>query len=61
MSMLKREKKAVAEFAKQIRLDLSFIRLARQGAQDQLDRINTKQQAIETRLQNLEDYLEVDS
>jgi len=61
MSMTKREKKAVREFAEQIRLDLGFIRLARQGAQDQLDKINTKQQSIETRLQNLENYLEVDS
>jgi hypothetical protein len=56
--MTKREKKAVAEFAKQVRIDLSFIRLARQGAQDQLDNINGKQQAIETRLQNLEDYFD---
>jgi len=61
MSMTKREKKAVREFAEQIRLDLGFIRLARQGAQDQLDKINTKQQSIETRLQNLENYLEVES
>lgn len=59
MSMLKRERKAVAEFAKQIRIDLEFIRQARQKAQDQLDNINAKQQAIETRLQNLEDYLDV--
>ena len=61
MSMTKREKSAVKEFAKQVRLDLGFIRLARQGAQDQLDKINTKQQDIETRLRNLEDYLAVDS
>jgi len=61
MSMTKREKKAVREFAEQVRLDLGFIRLARQGAQDQLDKINTKQQDIETRLQSLEDYMEVDS
>ncbi len=58
MSMTKRERKAVAEFAEQIRLDLSFIRLARQGAQDQLYRIDDKRQAIETRLQNLEEYLD---
>ena len=58
MSMTKRERSAVAEFAEQIRLDLSFIRLARQGAQDQLDQINTKGQDIETRLQNLERYLD---
>ena len=61
MSMTKREKATVREFAEQIRLDLGFIRLARQGAQDQLDKINTKQQDIETRLQSLEDCLEVDS
>jgi hypothetical protein len=58
MSMTKRERKAIAEFTKQVRIDLSFIRLARQGAQDQLDKINTQQQNIETRLQNLEDYLD---
>jgi hypothetical protein len=58
MSMTKRERSAVAEFAEQIRLDLGFIRLARQGAQDQLDRINSKQQDIEIRLQNLERYLD---
>jgi hypothetical protein len=59
--MLVREKKAVAEFAEQIRIDMGFIRKARQKAQDQLDQVNTMQQNIETRLQNLERYLEVDS
>lgn len=61
MSMTKRERSAVAEFAEQIRLDLGFIGKARKEAQDQLDKINTQQQNIETRLRNLEDYLEVDS
>jgi len=61
MSMTKREKATVREFAEQIRLDLGFIRLARQGAQDQLDQINIKGQDIETRLRALEDCLEVDS
>ncbi len=61
MSMLKREKKAVAEFAKQIRIDMEFIRQARQKAQNELDQVNIMQQNIETRLRSLEDYLEVDS
>ena len=58
MSMTKRERSAVAEFAEQIRLDLGFIRKARQKAQDELGQINTKAQDIETRLQNLERYLD---
>jgi len=59
--MKKREQKAIAEAADQIRIDLSFIRLARQGAQDQLDKINSKQQDIETRLSALEIYAEESS
>ena len=61
MSMTKREKKAVREFAKQVRLDLGFIQKARKAAQERLDYINSHQQDIETRLQSLEDYMEVDS
>jgi hypothetical protein len=61
MSMTKREKKAVREYAEQIRLDLGFIQKARSAAQERLDYINTHQQNIETRLQNLENYLEVNS
>jgi hypothetical protein len=58
MSMTKRERSAVAEFAEQIRIDMGFIRKARQKAQDELGEINTMQQNIETRLQNLEAYLD---
>lgn len=58
MSLTKKQViKAVLEAKAQIAVDLIFINTARQGAQDQLDRINTKQQSITTRLINLEAYL----
>ena len=55
--MTKAERKAVVECKAQIELDLMFITRARKDAQDALDRINNKSQAITTRLTNLEEYL----
>lgn len=58
MSITKKQiLKTVLEAKAQIAVDLIFITTARQGAQDQLDRINTKVQDISTRLINLEQYL----
>lgn len=55
--MTKRELKAVKECKSQIELDLMFITKARKEAQDAIDQISTKAQAITTRLINLEEYL----
>jgi len=55
--MTKRELKAVKECKAQIAIDLMFIKKARKEAQDALDHINDKSEAITTRLLNLEEYL----
>jgi hypothetical protein len=55
--MTRRELKAVAECKAQIELDLMFINKARKEAQDAIDTISSKSQAITTRLTNLEEYL----
>ena len=55
--MNKTERSAIKECKAQIELDLMFIEKARKKAQDALDEINDKSQAIATRLTNLEDYI----
>ncbi len=55
--MTKAERKAVKECKAQIALDLMFIKKARKKAQDALDKIDDRVQAITTRLINLEAYL----
>lgn len=55
--MTKAQRKAIAECKAQIEIDLTFIKKARQQAQDALDNINSKSQSITTRLINLEEYL----
>ena len=55
--MNKTERSAIKECKAQIAIDLLFIKKARTAAQDALDEINDKSQAITTRLLNLEKYL----
>ncbi len=55
--MNKRERSAILECKAQIGLDLMFIKKAQKEAQDALDEINDKSQAITTRLINLEEYI----
>jgi len=55
--MNKADRKAVLECKAQIGLDLMFIKKAQKDAQEALDEINNKTQAITTRLINLEEYM----
>lgn len=55
--MTKSERSAIKECKAQIAIDLLFIKKARTAAQDALDEINDKSEAITTRLLNLEKHL----